>query len=162
MLSEIAEFVNWVRRRNADARTCRDYSSDLRQFAAVVGDQPPRQITFRDVDRFVDSQVSRGFKPSTVNRRLAAVLSFFTYLADEDPDLVCPVLPRRHCLRTPQRLPRPVQEDALELFFAAIRDDDPNRLRDRAMFVLMLRCGLRISEVANLLLSDLYLDEATP
>jgi integrase len=30
------------------------------------------------------------------------------------------------------------------------------------MFVLMLRCGLRISEVANLQLADLYLDESLP
>jgi site-specific recombinase XerD len=34
--------------------------------------------------------------------------------------------------------------------------------RDRAMFVLMLRCGLRIGEVANLLLTDLFLDEPAP
>jgi len=92
-----------------------------------------------------------------VNRRLAALLALFTYLADDDPALVCPVLPRRHFLRQPQRLPRPVKEDDLRLFFAVIED-----ARDKAMFILMLRCGLRISEVANLLLSDLYLDEPAP
>jgi site-specific recombinase XerD len=157
MLSQIADFVNWVRRRNPQARTWRDYSYDLRQFAALVGDRPPGEITFREVDRFVNSQVSRGFKPATVNRRLAAILAFFTYLADEDPSLVCPVLPRRHFLRAPQRLPRPVKEDELEKFFAVITD-----LRDRAMFILMLRCGLRISEVANLRLNDLFLSEPAP
>jgi site-specific recombinase XerD len=157
MLSEIEAFVNWVRRRNAAARTWRDYSYDLKQFAAVVGDCPPHEVTFREIDRFVSSQVACGFKPATVNRRLAAILAFFTYLADEDPTLVCPVLPHRHSLREPQRLPRPVQEDALARFFAVITD-----LRDKAMFVLMLRCGLRISEVAHLLLSDLFLDEPSP
>lgn len=157
MLSQISEFVNWVRRRNADARTWRDYSYDLQQFVAVVGDCLPNEITLRDIDRFVSSQVARGFKPATVNRRLAAVLAFFNYLADEDPALVCPVLPHRHYLRQPQRLPRPVPEDALDRFFAVIEDN-----RDRAMFMLMLRCGLRISEVANLLLSDLFLDEPSP
>jgi len=157
MLSEIEAFVNWVRRRNAAARTWRDYSYDLQQFVALVGDRSPNEITFRDIDRFVDSQVSCGFKPATVNRRLAAILAFFTYLADEDPALVCPVLPHRHCLREPQRLPRPVQEDILDKFFAVIQD-----VRDRAMFVLMLRCGLRISEVANLRLLDLFLDESSP
>jgi site-specific recombinase XerD len=157
MLSEIEAFVNWVRRRNATARTWRDYSYDLKQFAAVVSDCPPHEVTFREIDRFVSSQVARGFKPATVNRRLAAILAFFTYLSDEDPTLVCPVLPHRHSLREPQRLPRPVQEDALARFFAVITD-----LRDRAMFVLMLRCGLRISEVAHLLLSDLFLDEPSP
>jgi site-specific recombinase XerD len=157
MLSQIADFVNWVRRRNPQARTWRDYSYDLRQFAAVVGDRPPGEVTHREVDRFVNSQVAHGFKPATVNRRLAAILAFFTYLADEDPSLVCPVLPRRHFLRAPQRLPRPVKEDDLEKFFAVISDP-----RDRAMFILMLRCGLRIGEVANLLRSDLYLDEPAP
>jgi site-specific recombinase XerD len=157
MLSQIADFVNWVRRRNAAARTWRDYSYDLRQFAAVVGDRSPGEITCRDIDRFVGEQVSRGFKPATVNRRLAALLAFFTHLADEDPALVCPVLPPRHFLREPQRLPRPVQEDALAKFFAVIV-----AARDRAMFVLMLRCGLRIGEVAHLRLADLFLHEAHP
>lgn len=157
MLSEINEFVNWVRRRNSEARTWRDYTYDLRQFFDVVGERPPREITIRDIDGFVSSQVGRGFKPSTVNRRLAALLAFFSYLADEDPALVCPVLPHRHYLREPQRLPRPVQEADLRDFFAVIEDP-----RDLAMFTLMLRCGLRISEVANLQLADLFLGETSP
>lgn len=157
MLSQIDDFVNWVRRRNPQARTWRDYSYDLAQFATVVGDRPPGEISHRDIDHFVNLQVSRGFKPATVNRRLAAILALFTYLADEDPTLVCPVIPRRHFLRQPQSLPRPVKEDDLRTFFAVVED-----ARDKAMFILMLRCGLRISEVASLLLSDLFLDEPAP
>jgi len=151
---EIDRFVNWLRRRNPEARTWRDYGYDLRQFAAAVGDRPPGSVTFHDVDRFVSQQAARGFKSTTINRRLAAIMAFYTFLADEDPTLACPVLPRRHGLRQPQRLPRPVQAEDLRRFFAVIED-----ARDRAMFTLMLRCGLRISEVATLRLADLYLDE---
>ena len=157
MLSEINEFVNWLRRRNPAARTWRDYGYDLHQFADTVGDRPPGEITFRDIDRFVNVQTERGFQPATVNRRLAAILSLYAFLSDEDTELVCPVIPRRHFLREPQRLPRPVQEEILQRFFAAITD-----ARDKAMFVLMLRCGLRIAEVACLMLSDLFLDEDAP
>jgi len=157
MLAEIDRFVNWVRRRNPDARTWRDYSYDLKQFAAVVGDRPPNMITFHDIDRFVIEQAARGFRPATINRRLAAIMSFYTFISDDDPTLVGPVLPHRHWLKEPQRLPRPVQPDDLTKFFAVIED-----ARDRAMFVLMLRCGLRISEVARLQLADLYLDETLP
>ena len=157
MLAEIECFVNWLRRRNPDARTWRDYSYDLEQFVTIVGDRPPGSITFHDVDRFVISQADRGFKPATINRRLAAITSLYAFLSDDDPTLVCPVLPHRHGLKEPQRLPRPVQEDDLREFFAVIDD-----ARDRAMFVLMLRCGLRISEVANLQLADLFLDESHP
>jgi site-specific recombinase XerD len=165
MLAEIDQFVNWVRRRNPETRTWKDYRYDLRQFAALVGDVPPNAITFREVDRFVDLQKTRGFLPTTINRRLASLISFYTFHSDEDPDLICPVLPRRHNLRERERLPRPVQEDGLRAFFAAIDATPPakgepdNRVRDRAMFVLMLRCGLRIGEVAGVRLTDLYLDE---
>jgi site-specific recombinase XerD len=157
MLTEIDRFVNWVRRRNPDARPWRDYHYDLQQFVATVGDRPPSAITLHDVDRFVTQQAAQGLKPATINRRLAAITSFYTFLADEDPTLVCPVLPHRHGLKEPQRLPRPVPEADLHRFFAVIED-----ARDRAMFALMLRCGLRISEPANLQLTDLYLDEPQP
>jgi site-specific recombinase XerD len=168
MLAEIEHFVNWIRRRNSEARTWKDYGYDLRQFAALVGDVSPSKITFRDVDRFVDLQKTRGFVPTTINRRLATLISFYTFLSDDDPDLTCPVLPRRHNLRERERLPRPVPEDGLRAFFIAIEETAPakgepdNRVRDRAMFLLMLRCGLRIGEVAGLLVTNLYLDEPRP
>lgn len=157
MLSEIEGFVNWVRRRSPGARTWKDYGYDLRFFVSVVGDRMPKDITFRDIDRFVACQVEKGFKPSTINRRLAAVISLYGFLAMEDEELACPVIVRRHHVREQQRLPRPVEEEALKRFFSVIKDK-----RDRAMFLLMLRCGLRIGEVAGLQMTDLFLSEAYP
>ncbi len=157
MLSEIERFVNWTRRRSPEARTWKDYGYDLRFFVDVVGDRPPKEITFKDIDQFVGVQSEKGFKPSTINRRLASVVSLYGFLAAEDEELACPVIIRRHHVREHQRLPRPVPEEDLKRFFAAIEDK-----RDRAMFLLMLRCGLRIGEVAALQLTDLFLDEEYP
>ena len=157
MLADVERFVNWTRRRSPGARTWKDYGYDLRFFAQVVGDRPPNEITFHDIDRFVAVQSERGFKASTINRRLASVVAFYAFLSPEDDALECPVFHRRHHLREPQRLPRPVPEGDLQQFFAAITNQ-----RDRAMFLLMLRCGLRIAEVANLEMADLFLDETFP
>jgi site-specific recombinase XerD len=157
MIDEIERFVNWIRRRNPTAHTWRDYQGDLQQFLAVVGEKPAAAVTFHDVDNFVTSQAEQGFRPATVNRRLAAVMSLYTFLADEEPTLVCPVLPHRHNLRVRRRLPRPVAAEDLERLFTVIEGG-----RDRAMFLLMLRCGLRIGEVAGLRLRDLYLAESPP
>ena len=157
MLAEIECFVNWIRRRNPNAHTWRDYRGDLHQFLRAVGDRSPAEISFHDVDDFVAAQVDRGFCPATINRRLAAILSFYAFLADEIPDLVCPVLPHRHWLRQRRRLPRPVPAADLRRFLDVIENE-----RDRAIFLLMLRCGLRIGEVAALRLRDLYLDEQPP
>jgi site-specific recombinase XerD len=157
MLSEIEGFVNWVRRRSPEARTWKDYGYDLRLFVEVVGDKALSEVTFRDIDRFVAVQSEKGFKPSTINRRLASVVSLYGFLSTEEETLVCPVHFHRHHVREPQRLPRPVGEEELRRFFAVIPDK-----RDRAMFTLMLRCGLRIGEVASLQRVDLFLDEDFP
>jgi site-specific recombinase XerD len=157
MLSEMERFVNWVRRRSPQARTWRDYGYDLRFFIEAVGDRPLREITYKDIDHFIVWQSEKGFKPSTINRRVACVMSLYQFFVAEDDDLVCPVFPRRHHVRETQRLPRPMSEDDLKRFFAVIVDK-----RDRAIFLLMLRCGLRIGEVAKLSLADLFLEEEYP
>lgn len=157
MFNEIEYFVNWMRRRHPDAHTWQDYRCDLQQFARIVGDRPPTEITLTDIDHFVMVQAEERMNPATINRRLAAITSFYTFLADEDPDLVCPVLPHRHSVRQRRRLPCPVPEADLNRFLAVIEDE-----RDRAMFLLMLRCGLRIGEVAGLKVRDLYLAETPP
>ncbi len=157
MFNEIDRFVNWVRRRNPQAHTWQDYLCDLHQFVAVAGDHPPEKITYKDVDDFIEVQIVRSLKATTINRRLAAVASLYTYLSVEMPDLVCPVIPHRHMLRAHRRLPRSVPEADLASFFDVIQGR-----RDKAIFLLMLRCGLRISEVTQLKLRDLYLTESPP
>ena len=157
MLSEINQFVNWVRRRSPSARTWKDYGFDLHFFAQVSGDVPLKEVSFHQVDAFICQQSEQGFKPTTINRRLAAIIALYAFYADEDDELLCPVIPKRHHMREPRRLPRPVQEADLRKFFAVIKS-----ARDLAMFTLMLRCGLRISEVASLQLVDLFLEEDYP
>ena len=157
MLSEIDGFIHWVRMRSPQARTWRDYRCDLALFLSIIGDQNAAAVLARDVDRFVDHQIGKGFKPSTINRRLAAVVSFYRYLVTQGLDVTCPVLPKRHYLRQPQRLPRPVHEQDLRQYFASVHD-----VRDRAMFTLMLCCGLRIGEVSALKMTDLYPGETPP
>ena len=57
MLAEIEQFVNWVRRRNPEARTWRDYTLRPRSVRCqLVGDCPPSQVTFR---RSTTSSTSR-------------------------------------------------------------------------------------------------------
>jgi len=58
----------------------------MRIFAREIGDKPPAEVTVQDIDNFVDQQVAQGLSPTTVNRRLATLHTFFEFLAAEDPD----------------------------------------------------------------------------
>jgi site-specific recombinase XerD len=156
MLPEIEKFQKWLRRKNPHASTHVHYVSDVRLFFAWAGDSPGA-ITVRDVDVYIEHCQHAGHSIATVNRRLASLRAFYLFLAlDSDDAPPNPVLLRRHFIRQGQRLPRDVEDSALQQLFDVI--DHP---RDRAMFLLMLRCGLRVGEVRSLTLSDLYL-QPTP
>lgn len=157
MFEEIDRFVNWVRRRNPTAYTWKSYTYDLKQFAEIVGNRDPAELTLFDIDTYLAELSARGLKPNTINRRIAAVTSFYRFLTQERPELESPILPHRHTVRAPRKLPRPATPGDVRRLFEVIKS-----IRDRAIFTLMLRCGLRVSEVAKLNLRDLYLGETSP
>jgi site-specific recombinase XerD len=154
MFKDINRFVNWVRRRNPTAYTWKSYTYDLHQFAEIIGDKQPADLTLFDIDDYLIKLADRGLKPNTINRRIAAVTSFYRFLAQEQPELESPVLPYRHTVRAPKKLPRSASQADVEQLFAVI-----DNVRDQAIFLLMLRCGLRVSEVAKINLKDIYFDE---
>jgi site-specific recombinase XerD len=153
MLPEIEQFQKWLRRKAPHTSTHIHYTSDLRLFFEWA-DKRPAAVTLRDVDRFIEHCQEREYAIATINRRLAALRSFYHYLTMmTEQNWSNPVRPRRHFIRQGQRLPRDVQDTDLERLFGVIAST-----RDRAMFLLMLRCGLRVGEVRNLSLEDMYLN----
>lgn len=152
MLTEIAQFQQWLRRRSPNASTHIHYTNDVQLFFAWF-DKPINAVTPADIDAFITHCQSQGHAIATVNRRLAALRSFFQFLALLNPETIPnPVRPERHYIRQGRRLPRDVEDEVLAALFAVITAP-----RDRAMFLLMLRCGLRVGEVRNLNMTDLYL-----
>ncbi len=155
MLPEIESFQRWLRRKAPQSSTPRHYGNDLELFFAWLG-KPSNDVKVQDVDQFIEHSQAQGHTIATINRRLAALRSFYHFLAIESGDAPRnPVIPKRHFIRHGLQLPRDVQDNVLAELFAVI--DQP---RDRAMFLLMLRCGLRVGEVKNLSLGDLYLEPA--
>ena len=63
-----------------------------------------------------------------------------------------PVIRHRHRLPTPTTFPKPIAETDLIAFFKVI-----DSIRDRLLFLLMLRCGLRVSEACSLTWNDVDL-----
>ena len=146
----LTKFESYLQRRFPERRTSIDYVSDVRQFM-VVCPKPWREVTMQDVDLFVDQQRQAGLKQSTVNRRVAALKTFFDFLAEESGDLSWPnpVRFKRHAGKRPRSLPRDLRDGDVERLWEVIVS-----ARDRAWFVLMVRAGLRVGEVVSLKLSD--------
>ena len=153
MLPEIERFQKWLRRKAPRASTHIHYTNDLEIFFAWLK-KPPSDVKVPDVDAFIDHAYQQQHCPATINRRLAALSSFYHFLAVESASAPRnPVVPKRHYISLGEQLPRDIQDSLVEKLFGVICD-----ARDRAMFLLMLRCGLRVSEVRNLTTRDLYLE----
>jgi len=155
MLAEITRFEAWLKRRHPHSSTPLHYTSDVRLFFNWL-DVSPSAVAVQDVDAYIEHSQQQGHAVATLNRRLAVLRCFYHFLATEqEMTLSCPVLPQRHFIRQGRCLPRDVSDDAIARLLAVL--DAP---RDRAMFLLMLRCGLRVGEVHALSLPHLRLHPA--
>jgi site-specific recombinase XerD len=146
--AEVAQFCQYLRVRNYSPHTVENYAIDLRLFFAKSGKQP-KHVTWRDVDRFIAGQHEQGLAAATINRRLNALKHFFDFLAGESTSVpINPIKPSHH-LRIGRSLPKKLTRAQVRQLFAGIDHE-----MDRALFLLMLRCGLRVSEAARLKASD--------
>jgi site-specific recombinase XerD len=147
--NEIESFTDYLKTRHYSPHTVANYELDLRLFFALV-EKPPAEVAWRDVDCFLQQQHRQGLAPTTVNRRIHALKSFYEFLfvtgSDEYP---MPIKPS-HYVRQGRPLPKKLTTAEVKRLFAAITNEV-----DKTLFLLMLRCGLRVAEVAALRLPDI-------
>ncbi len=155
MQINLTPFRDWLTCQYPHSSARKHIISDLALFFSWAG-KPPSEISLQDVDRYIHHCLEKSLSPLTINRRLSSLRLFYYFLRviQEEP-LDCPVV-KRHFLRKPQPLPRDASEEEITALFSVINDK-----RDKAIFTLMLECGLRVGEVCDLSLEDVLL-EAPP
>jgi integrase/recombinase XerC/integrase/recombinase XerD len=102
-----------------------------------------------DLEAFIEHEQDRGLRISTVRTRLACIIAFLHFLMEQE--IVPGSLLRRGIkLKLPEVLPRAMKPADVRRLFCVIED-----IRDRALFLLLLRTGIRIGEALGLRLNDL-------
>jgi site-specific recombinase XerD len=144
----LARFRLYLERRQFSGHSIASYTCDLRLFFAEIA-VPLAQVSFREVDQFVEHQHHHGRSWATINRRLNALKHFFDFCLDQQWVLGNPVKPS-HFVRRGRPLPKALSREQVQRLFAQIEHP-----MDRALFLVILRCGLRVSEVAQLKLEHL-------
>jgi site-specific recombinase XerD len=144
----IDRFRAYLERQQFSAHTVASYTLDLHLFFTEVA-TPLTQVSCRDVDQFVEHQHQHGRSWATITRRLNALKHFFDVCLDQQLGEGTPVKPS-HFVRRGRPLPNALSREQVQRLFARI--DHP---MDRALFLVMLRCGLRVSAAAQLQLDHL-------
>lgn len=144
MTNVMINFRRHLKRRNYSPHTVKYYLSVLKQYVVWLA-LPLEQATSAQIDQYIDYLHGKRMEPASINLYLAIIRVFYAYLKyDEKINVTNPVKAGNR-LRVPKALPRFLREEDVATLFNAIKGK-----RDTAMFKLMLRCGLRVEEVANL------------
>ncbi len=140
---ELVRYRRALKRKNHSAHTLKSYMNILDHFLRW-SPVPLSKVTSKEVGLYVDHLLQKRRTPKTITCHLQTIRLFFDYLMNEEGlPISNPVI--RISIRLPKPLPRHLKDDQVTRLLAVITD-----VRDRAMFMLMLRCGLRVQEVTDL------------
>ncbi len=146
MTDVIINFRRYLKRRNYSPHTVKYYLNILKQFVIWL-DVALELATDKKIDAYIDYLHEKRMQPASINCYMAIIRVFYDYLKYEELVKLTNPVKNGKRLRVPKPLPRALREDQVDQFFGVIKSK-----RDWAMFRLMLRCGLRVEEVANLTL----------
>jgi len=151
IIDAIINYRRFLKRKNCSKHTVRNYMSTLKQFVLWL-DVPIEQVTHKKILSFIDHLLDKRLKPKTINCYLDSIRGFYEYLIEEEQVQISHPVKRGYALRLSRPLPRYLRDEDVPRLFKVI-----NSRRDRAIFMLMLRCGLRVEEVAKLTMAALDL-----
>lgn len=157
----VANYLTLLQARQYAPDTLRAIASTLKSFCQLL---PPARrdliiadfaaTSSEDIDAYLQAVTDNGLAPLTISLALVKLRCFFTFLLEDGYLQRQPVRRHRHQVIVPQTLPRPMTTEDVVGLFRVI-----DSLRDRLIFLFMLRCGLRVSEVRKLRWSAVNWDQ---
>lgn len=138
------------------------YLRDLDKFLSFLSEEhiDPHEVKLEDFHRFSTAliDIGIGIHPTSLARILAGVHSFYNFMVlsgemENDP-MELLEFPKK-----PKHLPDVLTVDEIDLIESQIDLSLPEGQRNKAIIETLFSCGLRVSELCNLKMSELYLDE---
>jgi site-specific recombinase XerD len=152
----LEQYLRHMHRRDLTANTLRAAFTSLQGFLKFLKNQGRTNLPSlvpNDLEAFVEFEQDRGLKPISVENNLRQVKTFLRYLV-EGKVVPSEVLSRRISIKVPKPLPRALDPLDVKRLLAVVQ-----KVRDRAMILVLLRTGIRIGELLRLRVSDVYLPE---
>ena len=137
--------------------TIENYLRDLKKLIEF-SDKLPLEYMQDDVTQFIHHYASSEYSVRSQARLISSLKSFFGYLQLEEFREDNPA----SMLETPKigmKLPDVLSESEIDQMIEVIDLSKPEGQRNRAILEVLYGCGLRVSELINLKISDLFFDE---
>lgn len=158
----IKSFQSYLKiERGLSKNTVANYTFDLERLCAFLVDNTisgsPEKINEETIQQFIYS-VSKEVNPRSQARIISGLKSFFSYMVFEDYRSDNPM----ELIEAPKigrKLPDTLSLEDVDNLIAAIDLSTQEGERNRAILETLYGCGLRVSEITTLKISDLFFDE---
>ena len=167
MRKSLGEFLVFLAvEKGASSNTIAAYKNDLQQLADFIGSRASvdgwQSLSRSDIQDFILDLKQRGYTETSVARKVAAVRSFFAFLAAEGSITANPT-EGLSSPRVGKTLPKAISPNEVdELLEQPARRSTPEAKRDRAMLELLYATGMRVTELVSLDMENLNLDPRSP
>ena len=158
----LKDYQNYLRiERGLSENTIFNYSLDIKKLIAWLDENrlqvSPVQIQEQEIQEFI-YQLAKTVNPRTQSRMISGLKGFFNYLIFEDYRKTNP-LELIESPKTGRKLPDTLSQVEIDSIINAIDLSTAQGERNRAMLETLYGCGLRVSELINLKISDLFFEE---
>lgn len=160
--SYIKEYQNYLRlERGLSKNTIENYSFDIEKLVLFLEQYKinvsPLQVSEETIQQFI-YEISSKVNARSQSRIISGLKSFFNYLVFEDYRKDTP-LELIEVPKTGRKLPDTLATEEIDALISAIDLSTPEGERNRAMLETLYSCGLRVSELVGLKISDLFFEE---
>ncbi len=158
----IKDFSNYMRLERAMAKnTVSSYQRDLKKAALYFEESKPNplKLTLKDLEGFIAEMAVEGISARSQARLISALRSFYKFLTLEELITIDP----SELLESPKvgrKLPDFLSIDEVTAIIDAVDMGKDEGHRNRAILETLYGCGLRVSELTDLRISDLFFKES--
>ena len=160
--SLLKDFKNFLKfERNLSENSTQSYIQDLQKLIKFLSDininKKISEINSNVIREFVYQQ-TKLIKPSSQSRLISSLKNFFDYLIIEKIIFINPI----NSIQYPKiatKIPETLSTQEIDKLIVYLKKSKKNSLRNCTILEVLYSCGLRVSELTNLNISDIFFDD---
>ena len=117
-----------------------------------------KDVKQKNISQYIHSLYDKNYSTSTIARMFSSIRSFHQFLYSED---ILDENPASTILnpKVSKKLPEILEETEISLIINSVHESSPFFFRDRAIIETLYSCGLRVSELCEFSISNMFLDD---
>ena len=147
--------------RNVSPKTIDAYRRDLRQYLQHIYNIKIKNLSdvkSTHIREYVRILNKKGMAPTSISRIISSIRGYHKFLSGEKIVEENPALTINNP-KIPKKLPHVLSEKEISSIIDSIDETSQFYRRDTAMIEMLYSCGIRVSELCSLEISDLFLDD---